>query len=107
MLALKPVVPEGSVLWHDNDIHPGAKWQVEIDNALAQAGVALLLFTQDFLASDYIKANELPYLLAASEEKGLLKILWVAVKSSTFDTTPIAQYQALNNLQTPPSQDDA
>jgi hypothetical protein len=98
---LKPLTREDKIkVWADTQIEAGDKWRVEICKALAVAKLAILLVTQDFLASDFIAQHELPPLLAAAEKDGLI-ILWIAVSSSMYKETEIEQYQATNNPSRP------
>lgn len=87
-------------LWDDSRIKPGDEWEREIESALAQARIAVLLVTQDFLASSYIQEKELPVLLGA-QKAGELKLLWIAWSPSTFKTTELAPIEALNKPERP------
>jgi hypothetical protein len=80
----------------DTRIKPGDAWQTQIRKALEAASVAVLLISADFLASDFVQSEELPALLKAAEDRGLL-ILQVIVSPSRFERTPLAQLQAINS----------
>ena len=81
-------------LWDDNQIKPGAKWRDEIETALAQAEVALLLVSDHFLASEFVMGQEVPKLLAAAKAEGV-PILWVCLSPCLVEHTPIHEYQAV------------
>jgi hypothetical protein len=49
--------------WSDDKIGPGEKWLEEIDRALGSAAVGVLLVSANFLASDFIRSQEVPKLL--------------------------------------------
>lgn len=99
---LKPLEREGLIdVWDDNRIVAGDDWKSEIERALAQAAVAILLISADFLASDFIVDKELPRLLDAAEQRGLV-VLPLIISPSAFSDTPVlAKYQAANSPKTP------
>lgn len=99
---LKPLVREGQIdLWSDKRIAPGSQWRAQIDSALNEAAVAVLLISANFLASDFIAEAELPVLLAAAEKRGLT-VLPVIVGPSQFSKIPgLAKFQAVNSPDRP------
>ena len=99
---LKPLEREGLVeRWDDTRIQSGGRWKDEIRDALATARVAVLLVSADFLASDFIAAEELPPLLEAERARGLV-ILPVILGPCRYNETPsLAQFQAVNNPARP------
>ncbi|HTS35243.1 MAG TPA: toll/interleukin-1 receptor domain-containing protein [Candidatus Solibacter sp.] len=94
---LKPLERQGLVrIWDDTNIHAGSKWREEIEKSLESAKMAVLLVTQQFLDSPFILGNEIPPLLTKAEQQGL-KVIWIAVKASTVEHSPIYQFQAAND----------
>jgi hypothetical protein len=81
--------------WADTRLAAGTKWKDEIQKALAEADIGVLLVTPDFLASDFIAKHELPPLLAKP------KTFWIAVSASNYEVTEIAQYQCANDPARP------
>lgn len=57
--------------WEDKQIATGEDWLREIESALTKARAAVLLISVDFLNSGFIKASEVPRLLARREREGL------------------------------------
>ena len=97
---IRPLVRSDDLkLWDDSQIPPGARWREEIEKALASAKVALLLVSDEFLASEFVTNKELPPLLEAAEREGL-RILWVCLSPCFVEFTPINDFQAV----LPPSQ---
>lgn len=97
---IRPLVrAEDLKLWDDSQIPPGARWREEIEKALSSAKVALLLVSDEFLASEFVTNSELPPLLEAAQREGLV-ILWVCLSPCFVEFTPIHDFQAV----VPPSQ---
>lgn len=89
LIHLKPLVREQSVtVWHDGKIEPGDAWKRDIDDALARSSIAVLLISANFVASDFIYANELPPMLER-HRRGGLKIIPVVVSNSQFEVDPV------------------
>ncbi len=94
-VAIAPLLRSNSdlILWDDSRIEPGQDWQGEIGDALQKASVAVLLVSQNFLASDFIAENELPPLLHAASERGV-RILWIPVGACLYQESPLTSFQA-------------
>jgi len=60
------------VVWDDRKIDAGEKWYPEIEQAMQDAAVAVCLISPDYLASDFIFKEEIPYLLQRREKDGML-----------------------------------
>ena len=89
------------VVWEDTRTAPGSKWREEIKDAIGRTDVAILIVSADFLASDFIRMNELPPLLRAAQEGGMI-VLPIIVKPSFINYIPdLAQFQAVNYLSEP------
>jgi anti-sigma regulatory factor (Ser/Thr protein kinase) len=97
--------------WDDSRIAVGDKWRDSIRAALSQTRVAVLLVSADFLASDFIDANELPPLLAAAESDGATIIPVILSPCRFKQNAALSQFQSLNppseplSLKSQPEQD--
>jgi tetratricopeptide (TPR) repeat protein len=58
-------------LWDDRRIGAGEDWYQRIQEAIAKAGVAVLLVSADFLTSNFILSEEVPRLLERKDKEGL------------------------------------
>ena len=88
-------------VWDDTKIRPGDRWKIEIAKAVEKAKVAVLIISADFLASDFIRTDELPPLLKAAEEEGALVIPILASPCLFLQNPSLAQFQAANTPSRP------
>ena len=96
-----PYERDGKIVhWDDTMIAAGAKWREDISRALASAKVAILLVSADFLASDFIVNQELPHLLAAAENDGVVIIPLILAPCAFEAMSDLSQFQSIN----PPAQ---
>jgi tetratricopeptide (TPR) repeat protein len=59
-------------VWVDERIDAGASWYPEIQGALARSAAAVCLISANYLSSDFVLKEEVPYFLAQREQRGLL-----------------------------------
>jgi hypothetical protein len=100
---LKPLVRDQKLqIWSDQKIRKGERWRDRIHKQMAMARVGIFLVSADFLASDFIHAEELPPLLKAANQEGatLLTII-VRPCGGAFQDSPLSQLQAMNGPQAP------
>jgi internalin A len=87
--------------WSDKRIEGGMNWKEEINQAMQECKVAILLVSTPFLASNFIMTKELPTILAAAKDRGVT-LLSVVVGECRFTETPFLQdYQAMNQPSKP------
>jgi hypothetical protein len=87
-------------LWSDLSIQPSYNWHAEIQAAITGSDAAILLISQDFVASDYVASEELPRLLSAASERGL-KIFPVFVAHSVLRNSSLLRFQGVNTPSAP------
>jgi hypothetical protein len=100
---LAPLQEGGRVrrIWDDQAILAGVQWKQEIVAAIGDSTAAILLVSQDFFNSNFVKEEELPRLLDGVKQRDL-RLLWIAVKASTWrDNQALQERQALNNPDRP------
>ena len=79
--------------WYDKKIQGGDDWEEEIRKHMSRAKVALLLVSQDFIASDFIHNEELPELTKAAKNDGAT-LLWLPISHCTWESTSFADFQS-------------
>ena len=99
---IKPLVRDATLeLWDDTRIKAGADWRSEIARAMESAKVAVLLISADFLASDFIARDELPVLLQAAQQDGLVVIVLILSPSQYAAVPALARFQAVSQPSRP------
>lgn len=69
---LKVLALEGFCdVWDDQRIAVGDDWKPEIENALNEADIAVLMVSADFLVSNFIRTEEVPRILERRKTEGL------------------------------------
>lgn len=81
-------------VWHDRRIDASEDWKGEIDRALDEADVVVLLVSADFLASDYCYDVELNRALER-QAKGECRVVPVIIRDANWHLAPISGLQAL------------
>jgi len=95
---LTPLEREGIIQrWDDTLIEPGENWMNEIKSALTSAKVGIFLVSADFLASDFISKEELPFLLAAAKERGTIILPVIVGHCGFLKTEGLKDLQAIND----------
>ena len=101
---LAPFLRDGGIelqLWvDDGTIQPGDRWHEEIQSALKAAGVAVVLVSASFLASEYVMKYELPEIMSAAAD-GKIRLFWVYVSYAAYDATKLEPFQAAHDVSQP------
>ncbi|MFN8384387.1 MAG: toll/interleukin-1 receptor domain-containing protein [Anaerolineales bacterium] len=70
-------------VWEDRQIEAGDDWYPEIENAINNATIAILMISANFLTSKFIVGEEVPKLLERREKEGI-RVIPVIVKPCTW-----------------------
>ncbi|MCX7110039.1 MAG: TIR domain-containing protein [Proteobacteria bacterium] len=99
---LKPLQRKVVVdVWDDTRISLGSNWHEEIRQALLTTKVAVLLVSQNFLASDYIAKHELPLLQESVEREGIVILPVILSFCDFMDMPGLARFQTVNDPSIP------
>jgi formylglycine-generating enzyme required for sulfatase activity len=83
-------------VWYDRHIGAGATWTRELQQAMDESEVAILLLSISSLASDFIMNQEVPYLLELRKSKGI-ELIPLIVRPC-----PWAEDEVLSEIQARP-----
>src|SRR5262249_39629552 len=78
----------GIEFWSDKRIKPGDFWEREIRQAMERSKIAVLLVSDNFLASEFINNVELPFFIN-KRNKGLVRIVWTLISPCLWEKTPL------------------
>jgi formylglycine-generating enzyme required for sulfatase activity len=99
---LKPLEQESELqVFSDQNIVPSTQWLPEIQRAISDSAAAVLLVSQDFLASDFVTTEELPKLLSAANERGLRVFPLFVSTCFLRKDSPLLKFQGVNSPQAP------
>src|SRR5689334_19835478 len=82
--------------WDDRSIPAGTDWRAEIERALADAAVSVVIVTPSAVASDFIVDQELPRIIEGAS-RGTTRLVWIAAEPAAVEATPLVAYQAAND----------
>jgi serine/threonine protein kinase len=103
------IYSEAFDVWSDERLVPGDQWADEIETAIENARIALLLVSQNFLRSDFIITGELPSILRrhslnrSGQSEGLT-VWWIPIDETSNEERQLAgldQFQAATALDEP------
>jgi hypothetical protein len=92
LIFLKPYMRQNLKVWADPYIEVGGEWRRNIDSALTRCCVGVLLFSPDFLASDFIYDQELSPLLREAGT-GAVTLVIIPITASPYETTQLEPRQ--------------
>jgi hypothetical protein len=86
--------------WDDTQLQAGQVWDQEIEQSLNNADINILLVSNNFLASGYIRKKELPQILENTKQRGA-DIIPVIARLCRYSESPLGDYQTLNPPNSP------
>ena len=88
-------------VWSDEKIKASDIWKEEIDKALYQATIAILIVSPDFESSDFITNEELQQLLEKAKKEGTKIMPLIVRPCAFFEENGLSKYQAVNDPKLP------
>jgi hypothetical protein len=95
---LRPLERQGVLsIWSDVRIQAGTKWKDEIQKAVRDAKIAIMLISPDFLASEFITERELPPLIQKADRSGTIILPIIVSPCRYLHAEDLAEFQAVND----------
>jgi hypothetical protein len=101
LVFLKPFAGPNFKVWADPHIRVGEEWRRDITGVLAQSCVGVLLVSPDFLASEFIRKEELPPLLEGAKA-GAISLFPIPISASNYKATLLTHYEFAHPPNRPP-----
>ena len=99
--ALRPLEKRAKLtVWDDMKMYPGTEFKQEISSIISRSKFAVLLISDSFMGSEFIRNNELPLLLE-KRKNGSLKLQWLLVEGDLWKTSPLADILSINDTEVP------
>lgn len=96
-----PFERSGAVtLWYDDKIEPGSRWSEEIEQAIRDADIFVMLVSEEYIHSEYCFDKE-ANLAKALHDDGKLAIVPVYIRSVALEKLWISDLQILPSLKEP------
>jgi small GTP-binding protein len=86
--------------WYDGKIRAGSDWDQEIQRELREADIVLTLISTSFLASNYVREKELPF-IRQQHNLGRMEVLPVLLEP----TPGFNEHEWLSKIQASPTKD--
>jgi hypothetical protein len=90
-------------IWSDRRLSSGQEWRREIERALEDADIILLLVSPDFLASDFIQVQQLPRALER-HQSGSATVVPIILRPADWQSSSLRELEALPRNGRPVSQ---
>lgn len=87
--------------WSDTRIIPGQEWEKEIQEAINEAYIAILIFSNQFLASDFITTKEIPWILKNAEKHNTKVLSLIASPCRFSQIEGVSKFQGINGPSEP------
>ncbi|MHC1769490.1 MAG: toll/interleukin-1 receptor domain-containing protein [Verrucomicrobiia bacterium] len=90
----------GIAPWSDQNIPPNADWEQELEAVISRSKLAILLVSRHFLNSEFIMYREVPLLLEARRDSGLI-LHWFLLEKCEYRSTPLSQIESVADPEQP------
>jgi hypothetical protein len=95
---LDPLITDKTInFWDDSKIEKGDKWLAEIEKQLKNADIFVVLVSDEFLKSKFVKEKEMPSMIESVEKRGVI-FLWLLVTPCRWDKVEVLKSRQAAHL---------